>query len=55
MANQAVTDKKDRNGGGDVTKSDVVDTPIIQRMSPNALASTGPSRFIEKDENELDD
>lgn len=49
MANQAATDKKDRNGGGDVTKSEEVAVTMPPKMIVDALASRGPSRFTEED------
>lgn len=47
--NQTTADKKDRNGGGDVTKADEVDTPVEQqKMVVRPLGSTGDTRFTEE-------
>lgn len=45
MANQSTSDKQDRNGGGDVTKSEVVATPEVPKTVRNFLNESGPGRF----------
>jgi hypothetical protein len=37
MANQNASDKKDRNGGGDVTKADKVPTPSTDKTDWNPI------------------
>jgi hypothetical protein len=49
MPNQATTDRKDQNGGGDVTKSETVEVPKAPPMVVDVLNAHGPSRFTEEE------
>lgn len=48
MANQSPSDKKDRNGGGDVTRSEVVTVPTEPKMIVDDLNSRGDCRFTDE-------
>lgn len=40
MANQGTNDRKDRSGGGDVTKAEVV-TPVVEKTKWDILNNHG--------------
>jgi hypothetical protein len=48
MSNQDTSDRKDRSGGGDVTKADQVTTPVVPKTQWDLLTNTGPGRTSEE-------
>lgn len=48
MANQDVGDRKDRSGGGDVTKADEVAASVVPQTIWDALGGSGPGRTSEE-------
>jgi hypothetical protein len=48
MANQNVNDRKDRSGGGDVTKAEAMKSPAVPKTVFDLLNSTGPSHLTQE-------
>lgn len=47
MANQNVGDRKDRNGGGDVTKAEAMSAPVVEATKWDLFNAKGPGRTSE--------